>query len=237
MQCLGTTTKGNRCKIKTDQQYCQYHKHQASGNKQNSQTKTANTKGSIYIYTLKKFFDNHEKDWFKVKNLPNDSKNKQKWSLFELKKSPFVFLKIGMTSQTVLARIKQWEDKCKHDIILINPRTDSVVMQPKSISRLFKCLCLSDVEIHSNPDNYSSLTDQGGFFCKTNLTKAESEIHQILRQKYGSGVIYCRGCSDAAQADGEFVNGYNIHVEWFLIPKDLLSLVYSIINTVCKKYS
>lgn len=225
-QCHGTTTKGLRCKITTSGlRFCHYHD-KTSPARQKPRVDT----GSIYIYTLAKFFDKRQKDWFKVRNLPGASKNKHDWSLFELKKSPFIFLKIGMTSQNVKVRIRQWEDKCKHDIVLVNPENDGVITK-RSLSHLFKGLSLT------KRTKYQSLTEEGGFHCGKQLSRAESEIHQVLRQKYGKGIIFCKGCSEDPNKVTEFMNGYNIHIEWFLIPKKDLSAIYSVIDSICIKYT
>ncbi|WEJ93848.1 hypothetical protein PSN45_001325 [Yamadazyma tenuis] len=189
--------------------------------------------GFIYIYTLNKFFNKRENNWFKVRNLPNTPpKHKDKWISYELRKSPYVFLKVGMTTQSVKKRIKQWEDKCHHDIMLINPHTDKVVYTNK-LSHLFKRLAVKDKQ-----KTYSSLTDEGAFYCSGNLAQAEGEIHKRLWSKYGKGSVSCKGCSDNSTRTNElFVNGFNIHVEWFLIPKKEISVVYDTVDGICTTYS
>ncbi|KAK7680661.1 hypothetical protein QCA50_016227 [Cerrena zonata] len=80
--------------------------------------------------------------------------------------------------------------------------------------------------------------------------RAETQIHQILRDKYGSGDVLCTACKKNTKTVEEaehaskllrlfkkhkqesFKKGtYNIHVEWFLIPKLDLEYVYRVIDT------
>ncbi|CAH6720389.1 hypothetical protein CLIB1444_03S10814 [[Candida] jaroonii] len=216
-QCLGITTKGQRCKIRSNDKFCHYHVQQDMGmiNKHVASTEGSNivdkkpSSGFIYIYTLHKFFGK-ETNWFKAHNLP-DHKDEYKFS-----KSSYIFLKVGMTTQTISTRIKQWENKCKHQIYLVNPETDKILRKTK-LTDLFKRLRIS---------HYETFKD-GGFYSH-NLALAEKEIHQKLHKLYGKGIIYCKNCGE---------DKYNIHVEWFLIPKKHLQTIYKLIDEICWKYT
>lgn len=222
MQCHGITVKGVRCKMSTADGYCKYHRAQA--NPSNSPI-PSNHAGHIYIYTLKKFFDKQHTEWFKTRNLPNTrKKHKDEWSSYEAKRSKYILIKVGMTAQPIEKRIKQWEDKCKHDIMLVNPQTDKLI-HPRGFLSLFRKLSIDKT-------SYITLSNQGGFYCSKNLGLAESEIHRILHRKYGKGTVYCKNCSDNTKA-----GGYNIHVEWFCILKSDLSFVYQTIDQICQNYA
>lgn len=90
----------------------------------------------------------------------------------------------------------------------------------------------------NSPKPYSTFRNNG-FFCGRNLKSAELEIHRLLRAKYGNGDILCTGCatpdSRKPNKDVPFRSEYNIHVEWFLVPKSDLEYVYLVINSVCLK--
>lgn len=208
-QCLGVTVKGQRCKVKTSEQFCHYHTKQGeliNNPEWSNSTKIPEKSGFIYIYTLNKFFGK-DTGWFKAHNLP-DHKD------YKFSKSSYVFLKIGMTTQTISTRIKQWENKCKHEIYLVNPDTDKILRKTK-LTDLFKRLKIS---------HYHTFKD-GGFYSQ-NLASAEKEIHQKLHRLYGKGIIYCKNCGE---------DKYNIHIEWFLIPKKHLQQVYKLIDDICYK--
>lgn len=243
-QCCGITIKGQRCKINVVGKYCHYHKPRSSNDakppnhpKSPKQHKSPSkqpkpTSGFIYIYTLEKFFSKSDPNWFKVKNLPNCSKrNRDKWVLFKAYKSPYILMKIGMTTQTVNNRIKQWQEKCNHDLRIVTPLNDKFIKN--DITELFKKLSLKK----PSSQHYSTFVNEdNGFKCK-DVAKAETEIHHELRKTYGKGNVFCSGClNDKSKTNELFTSGYNIHIEWFLIPKTHVNSVYKIIDLICSKY-
>lgn len=199
MQCKGITTKGIRCKNISSEGYCHYHKPQLAKS------------GYIYIYTLQKFFDRNQKNWFVTRNLPNT--HNTEWTNYQYNESPYIFVKIGMTSQPVQVRIKQWENKCKHEIKLLGPKQGPKRVVIENLHTLFKNLTLHP---------YKSFRDDG-FYTK-DISHTELEIHQQLHTCYGKGVVFCKNCSTDA---------YNIHIEWFLVPKNKLNNVYRLIDKLC----
>ncbi|KAL6452084.1 hypothetical protein SBY92_003394 [Candida maltosa Xu316] len=173
------------------------------------------------MYTMTNFLF-PPKDWnFKVKNLPNASK-KDKWLDFNSKKSPYILIKIGMTTQTPKTRIKQWQEKCHHDLTNIGPPNKHLVIkQRQSLLARLMCMSIEDPQ-------YCRWTNEG-FHCR-NLKTVESTIHRELRMKYGKGDVYCVGClNDNVHRNANF----NVHVEWFLIPKRDITDIYQLIDSTC----
>lgn len=220
-QCNGITKKGARCRMKCDlpNGYCKYH----HGQKQSDNT------GYIYMYTMTNFL-NPPKNWnFKVKNLPNASK-RDKWLDFNSKKSPYILIKIGMTTQTPKTRIKQWQEKCHHDLTNVGPPNKHLIKKEHHWLKLFTCMTILDPE-------YSRWKNEG-FYCQ-NLKVVELTIHRELHNRYGKGDVYCVGClQDNATSTRDdnnslFGNSYNLHVEWFLIPKRDMDQVYRLIDSIC----
>lgn len=265
-QCKGITSKGERCKINAPGGYCHYHVGQGkkkgiikSPSKATSaRTSTAiqptNKCGYIYVYTLTKLLHNNDEKLLKVRNLPNVShRHKDKWVSFKAGKSPYMLIKVGMTTQTVQKRLKQWQDKCHHDLTCLYPCMDQENPSSKSMELLIyrlKRLTMKPEKVEFQTFQEKNL----GFFCFKGVNLAESEIHSMLHKKYGSGDVYCTGCSnkstteqdghkskfsifkDKSSRSNPFQKGYNIHVEWFLIPKKDLNSVYNLIDAVCAKY-
>lgn len=275
-QCKGITSKGIRCKISAPDGYCHYHvgqsekskkldlnsskmrplngnpisRHGSPISRRTSHTKQIDKIGYIYVYTLTRLLSNNDKDWsLKVRNLPNvSSKHRDTWIPFKSKKSPYMLIKVGMTTQTVQRRLRQWQDKCHHELTCLHPQKK--IQSSSKIGLLvhrFKGLSIKK-EL-AEYQTYSG--DQFGFLCPRGVNAAESEVHKMLITKYGSGDVYCTGCKgDASNENGSkskalkdklhtrdpFQNGYNIHVEWFLIPKKDLDSVYQLIDLVCSKY-
>lgn len=231
-QCNGITTKGLRCKMKCNKPngYCKYHYSQKPSNNNNN-----NNTGYIYMYTMSNFL-NPPKNWnFKVKNLPNSSK-RDKWLDFNSKKSPYILIKIGMTTQTPKTRIKQWQEKCHHDLTNVGPPNKNLIIKKHRHDyhdwlKMFMCLTILDPEYNRWRDD--------GFYCKNNLKLIELTIHRELHNKYGKGDVYCIGClqdnheNKRDDNNSLFGNSYNVHVEWFLIPKRDIDQVYRLIDSIC----
>ncbi|KAI5949923.1 hypothetical protein KGF54_005401 [Candida jiufengensis] len=234
-QCQGTTQKGFRCKktVNTPSGYCIYHKQQFKSYIPGHFNSNKPNNGYIYIYTMKNFI-NPPLNWsFKVKNIPNTTKrNKDKWINFKSKKSPYILIKIGMTTQLPNIRIKQWELKCGHELVNLNPK-NSYLIENKSLIEKLLCLNINEKD---NP-SYNRFKNDG-FYCEENLKLIESTIHQKLRQKYGKGDVYCSGCLQDDKLHTEKTSplktNYNVHIEWFLIPKKDLEEIYKLIDYTCR---
>ncbi|KAI5962076.1 uncharacterized protein KGF55_003151 [Candida pseudojiufengensis] len=235
-QCQGTTQKGYRCKktVSIPQGYCIHHnKQQAQQHVPGTFSSTRPNKGYIYLYTMNNFI-NPPSNWsFKVKNIPNTStKDKDKWINFKSRKSPYILIKIGMTTQLPNIRIKQWEMKCGHDLINIGPKNENLIKNKNFLER-FLCLSIEDRE----EINYNRFKNDG-FYCEENLKLIESTIHQKLRRKYGKGDVYCSGCLQDQEKikdkQSPFKTNYNVHIEWFLIPKSDLREVHKLIDCTCR---
>ncbi|EGW30668.1 uncharacterized protein SPAPADRAFT_155740 [Spathaspora passalidarum NRRL Y-27907] len=251
-QCNGITKTGNRCKIKVNSSagFCHYHEHQ-SGLKYDSYVhysakKKSNNAGYIYMYTFTNFVINGGTPWsFQVQNLPDcSSRKKNKWVDFKAKKSPFILIKIGMTTKTVNTRLKEWESQCHHDITNLGPMNRHLVVEHESsvkmlISKFLNLNISSHHVINSNISSYRRYKDNG-FYCKQNLDLVEQKIHQSLRDTYGKGDVYCKGCV-TSKSPGKTKSGapfpkFNTHKEFFLIPKKDIDSVYELIDSMCIRY-
>lgn len=152
------------------------------------------------------------------------------WVSYDYKKSDFILLKIGMTSQSVEARLSQWEKKCNHKLAVVNPKTDKRFNG--NLVNYFKRLSVKD-------EVYNTFNGDG-FKVSHHLSQAESEVHKVLRELYGKGLVFCKGCindqDSTTKSNDLFINGCNIHIEWFLVPKKSLKMVYSVIDQICLRY-
>lgn len=242
-QCKGITKKGQRCKLpgKTNG-YCHYHINQPKqpppSPLPSSTSHLKKDRGYIYIYTMTNFLT-PPKNWlFKVKNIPNTSRFKRdKWIEFNSKKSPYILIKIGKTTQSVNARIAQWENKCGHDLTNLEPKNRNLVKKEGAISGLIRMFRRLDVVDDDERRNEYRTYRNNGFYCGSNLDVVESSIHKVLRHKYGKGDVYCVGCNNEPvkvnDKSSPFDTNYNVHIEWFLIPKTDLEYVYKLIDSTC----
>lgn len=204
--------------------------------------------GYIYVYTLASLLNkNNAGGWLKTRNLLNNPNDKDKWVDFNARKLEMLLVKVGMTTQTVSKRILQWEAKCNHKIECLYPSSPKDPSQPLSLARKFQRLTLKN---WTAPLPYQSFQENAhGFFVPRDVMRAEKQIHDLLKLTFGRGDVYCTGCVAKAQEQEkgfslqnlfkkkEFVESdYNVHVEWFPIPKKRMKEVYSIIDSVCLKY-
>lgn len=232
-QCNGTTIKGQRCKIKISngEKYCHYHQKQDNHNfkrdtyqSTNLSLQHARTKdyqrGYIYVYTLQHLLSKSPKkqDWLQVKKLAK-AENVSKWKVFDPKKH--ILLKIGLTTGTVTQRLKQWEAKCNHSVVYVDPYVD----YSSSLGALFSKLKIS--KNHHELKHYDVLNH--GFFTPIHLAKIEKSIHKSLWELYGRGDIICHGCSNDTKEHG-------IHVEWFMVRRKDLKVVFKLIDEICDSF-
>lgn len=215
-QCKGTTLKGAQCKIKVDGEYCRYHvKTNVKKTLDFDKEIFAKRPGFIYIYTLTKLINSEP---MKVKNLPDSKDNL--WVTFEPKLSKYYLLKIGMTTKTVATRIKQWEAQCNHRITSVYPG----LLKKRGLLSFFKKMSIKD---------YLTFRDNG-FYTEKSVGVVEKVVHRELRKLYGNGSLYCRGCSgDTVRTRVTPFEKYNIHTEWFLIPKKEIEKVFDIVERCC----
>lgn len=241
VQCYGVTKKGQRCKISVQngEKYCHYHVNQGTSMMKKSiikpATKVVKTstkgytqreyqRGFIYVYTLKHLVDKspRKEDWLQVKKLPKINSDEASWKVFNPKK--YTLIKVGLTTGTVTQRLKQWEAKCNHSLIYLEP---SVNYHSRSLTNLFSSLKLSN---KSDLHHYDALNH--GFFTERNLARIERTIHETLWKLYGKGDIVCHGCTNENST-----RGHGIHVEWFMIKRKELANVFRVIDDVCEVYN
>ncbi|CAK9441091.1 uncharacterized protein LODBEIA_P49600 [Lodderomyces beijingensis] len=183
------------------------------------------------------------KDWdFQVKNVPQTSKrHRDKWISFKSIKSPYILIKVGMTTQLPNVRIKQWELKCKHELVNMGPANSHLAKPHLSWWQRMANLSLEDGQ--RVDATYRNLQNEG-FYCNGNLKNVEMAIHSKLRANYGKGDVFCSGC---VSDDDLTVNkstkavplrhNFKVHVEWFLVPKTDLTSVYKLIDETCNAHA
>lgn len=242
-QCRGVTTKGLRCKIITRYDYCHYHIRQSRSNEVSLSPKfDSQRKGFIYIYTLSVLLNKNRVLKLKVRNVKDKSgKNIDEWQVLS-QSSPYILVKVGMTSQTVEKRLKQWEEKCHHRLSCLCPNNEAAAYIKSSSSSMNRLISkFSKLKI-GNKIYKSFQEGNDGFYCQTNLGLAETEIHSRLREKYGYGDVICSGCAKnnkhiKLENNTSAQKAHNIHVEWFYVPRKDLEFIFDIIDTTCLKYN
>lgn len=225
IQCKGITKKGERCKLNTTDGFCHYHSPLKKNNlvppishsPSRSPSPTKTKPGFIYVYTLTSLL-NGTNNSLSVQNLPGTKRDK--WSAFDARKLKYMFIKVGMTTGTVLGRLSQWERQCNHKLTCLVPGAKI----KKSLVESFRNLSLS------RPSYKTFKRQSDGFWCSKSVQQAETQIHTLLHQKYGRGNMRCLGCAKSG-------SHYSIHVEWFLVPKTDLASVFSVIDSVCRWYN
>ncbi|ODV59903.1 uncharacterized protein ASCRUDRAFT_71389 [Ascoidea rubescens DSM 1968] len=253
-----TTTKvssGNGVK-KTKKQYDKVYNIKLSNKpsnymENNTDTINVENEGFIYVYTLKHLLSPNpsKKDWVQIENSSNNNRransefiSNKKWESFDPKNH--ILLKIGLTTQSVQKRIKQWETQCKCDLIIVEPLLFETSV--KFINSGLKLLNLGDskANLSNDPDrmNYNNFINLlkfksynnqlKGYYCPKNLYKIELLIHDTLREKYGKVNLYCENCG--VRADDV---DYKLHTEWFLVDRDDMKKVFKLVDGICYKNS
>ncbi|SCU77406.1 LAME_0A01024g1_1 [Lachancea meyersii CBS 8951] len=159
-----------------------------------------------------------------------------------------ILMKVGMTRKaTVLARLLEWENSCKHPITgldlskveqlhRLSVRNQSRPKHSSSLVRLFRKLSISKTQKAQkaqknapNLDKIPSFRD-GGFYVTEgrSLELIETKIHQLLWKKYGQGLIYCYGCKNEQGQPKR-------HREWFMVPLDQVKDIFWAISAICSE--
>ncbi|OBA22301.1 DUF1766-domain-containing protein [Metschnikowia bicuspidata var. bicuspidata NRRL YB-4993] len=206
--------------------------------------------GYIYVYTLASFLSKHAKGgWVQTRNFSSDKRHKDKWVDVDMRRLETLLVKVGMTTKTPAIRILQWEAKCNHELQCLYPGSHPHLGK-SSLLRMF-----GNLSIKSKPETknlHAYVAHHHGFFVPQNVLHCEQLIHLILKLKYGRGEIHCTGCheksTDVEVKQSRFWNifrskeeamartDYNIHNEWFPVPRKSLDDVFSIISSECMKY-
>lgn len=199
IQCRGTTKKGLRClnPAKPGLKYCRHH----VGKDEHlielvsamtiSKPIKVKTSGYIYIYSLDASHNNahiydHDKQKYRTLHSSKSgffkkiadtlgSPSPEPYSLSSLMKKPLL-VKIGYTTKDPSRRLKEWEAKCKHPIVLLAPPSSSS-------SRLLS---------KNEPTNLFDYTKLG--WPASQVRAVESAIHIELRGLFGKGHVECKGC-------------------------------------------
>ncbi|CEP61305.1 uncharacterized protein LALA0_S02e11430g [Lachancea lanzarotensis] len=151
-----------------------------------------------------------------------------------------ILLKVGMTRKTtVLARLLEWENSCKHPVTGIDLAKVNQLYQASSqrkstsssLVRLFQKLSLSsDKKAGKRADGTVSIPGfrDGGFYVANgrSLELIETQIHQLLWNRYGQGLIHCYGCKNHLDQPKR-------HREWFMVPLDQVPEIFRAIGAIC----
>ncbi|KAG7856578.1 hypothetical protein KL919_004108 [Ogataea angusta] len=199
-RCLGTTAKGERCKIVLKHEaYCKYHRNQQAGPNGKA--------GYVYIFTLKHLieFSPKKQTWLRQADPNSENQiNFAQTSAFDPKRH--ILIKVGYTTQRVRRRLSQWRERCKQDFQLITPETiDRVVSSNRDkladLMERLKSLSLC---------SYKKYDYNEQAFKASNAFRSEQLVHAQLGSLFGSGRLYCDGCKTANSG---------VHKEWFLVPR------------------
>lgn len=160
-----------------------------------------------------------------------------------------ILLKIGFTRKTPEVRVEEWRQQCGHsDFILIYPGClvptykKDLDKSVKKLSFLLEKLKIGGKKEQSRANcstgkKYANLNREKTCFVSTNPYQTEQQIHRVLREKYGTGKMYCDGCSRHKINGGteNFMTKISgVHTEWFLIPRTEMHLVWETIEYFCK---
>lgn len=220
--------------------------------------------GNIYVYTYAHMLQNvpTQTPYLHLAGpTENNWLDKRRTSPFDT--SEKVLLKVGYTRKKPEVRVREWKEQCGHsDFVLIYPgclvpnydvgRKQRKDGQVSVLRRLMSKLSIS----HSKKDNrcfdqsndlvranskishtgrkYKHLNDERTCFVTNNPHFVEQNIHRLLRQKYGTGKLYCEGCmKQKVDSQNRVVTTAGVHTEWFLIPRNQLSFVWELIEGQC----
>ena len=82
--------------------------------------------------------------------------------------------------------------------------------------------------------NYAYLNSARTCFLTANPYQVEQKIHKLLRERYGSGKMYCDGCAKLRlNANHHQVVTTGVHTEWFLVPRTEMGVVWALIESQC----
>lgn len=167
--------------------------------------------------------------------------------------SDMILIKVGYTRKNPETRINEWREQCKHsDFILLYPGCLVPVYKRKrekkaivKLEALFKNLKISDNKKVSSKTfvmskgkhtgrKYKCLNNENTCFVSSDPYKSEQDIHKILREKYGSGKMYCEGCAKNKSAtDDRCKKSIGVHTEWFMVPRSEMEIIWDIIESQC----
>lgn len=198
-----------------------------------------NKGGFIYVYTLSSFLSRDKKGgWIQARNLINPAKNANKWVDLNINKLELILIKVGMTTKTPAVRIMQWQMKCNHDLTCLYPKSHK--LGKNTFLDAFKRLTIKE-------KSYSTYDSSAyGFYVPKNIAAVEKQVHTLLKKEYGRGEIQCTGCIEKNEsfekpgcvgnllAKTSKLTLFNVHNEWFPVPKQSIDEVFGMIDLVCK---
>lgn len=215
-------------------------------------SKPANTSGNIYVFTYAHMMHAMPTTMpylHLAEPTPNNWINYNKTSLFD--PCHQILIKVGFTRKKPEVRIKEWREQCGHsEFILLYPgclapmyRNEPERRSMKKLERLFQNLKIgksSKGQVFTPASNhthhkYSHLNDERTCFVSPTAYQSEQRIHKILRERYGSGKLYCEGCAKhKLLAPNQLARSIGVHTEWFLVPRCEMKNVWLIIESQCK---
>lgn len=222
---------------------------------QNSKTATRtknDTLGNIYVFTYAHMM--HSKPTTMpylhlAEPTPNNWINYSKTSPFD--PCDQILIKVGFTRKKPEVRIKEWREQCGHsEFILLYPgclapmyRSEPEKKSMKKLEKLFQSLKIGKSSkggiltplSNRTHQNYSNLNAERTCFVSPTAYQSEQRIHKILRERYGSGKLFCEGCAKhKVLASNQLARTIGVHTEWFLVPRCEMKNVWLIIEGQCK---
>lgn len=250
----GNTTCTGEIKIKLEETEIQLNTKEFS--ERSKKTNPAYNFGSIYIYTYKHLSleSPAKKDWINIR-----SYQLKDMEVFNPKY--FMLIKVGYTKQPVKKRLKQWNDQCEHDIILIDleflrktlpPSLNILINKPtkyeRYISKTEKNNSFSEKDekkLTSRVENFMTRTKSKVILKNEKLNafqdgegfhcKSDAAIIEKKIHKF-LGKKYGRILMNCENCSAKNEKGRSVHTEWFLIPKLQLVNVFYAIDKFCSEY-
>lgn len=257
LQCQAITKRGNRCKLYAlpNEKVCHVHIKKPKTDNENNNGYRLNVnnvlpekgiKGNIYVFTHAHMMSlaPSKKSYLHLAD-PTDNKwiDYNKTNVFN--PTDKILIKVGYTRKRPENRVKEWRDQCGHsEYILLYPgclvpiyNNDKKMIL--KLSKLFKAMSISKktehiVKTHTARE-YSHLNNEHTCFVSSEAYQTEQKIHRILRQRYGSGKMFCEGCAKHKinAANQEITKIIGVHTEWFLVPRGEMGTIWDIIESQC----
>lgn len=212
--------------------------------------------GNIYVFTYAHMMY-AKPTQMKYLNLAEPTHNNRidlkRVSLFD--PSDKILIKVGFTRKRPELRIKEWREQCGHsEFILLYPgclvpiyKEQSEKKKMKTLEKLFRDLKIRPKESkdkksiiseeRSTGKKYKNLNQEATCFVSPKAYLSEQNIHKILREKYGSGKLFCEGCArHKINSKNQMVKTIGVHTEWFLVPRNEMHVIWDIIESQCVLY-
>lgn len=175
------------------------------------------SEGHIYVFTFSHFVEGKDTNPEYLRLVDSAEKKRPEMSNSRrFNSKSMLLIKIGYTTQTPKRRLAQWKHTCgQPNFVLLRPGF-TFPAKKRGLSSLFKSLRISEPRL-------KHVNSHGDGMWSNEAYKSEQKIHSIIRNKFGSGRMFCDGCKSTPGKSG-------VHHEWFLVPKDSMGEIWAIID-------